>query len=534
MKNIILLIAVFCTYSLLAQTDLPTGKIEVVKDFEVRLTETKKIRIVPQPVPLDSAVRQYEYRLLAPSPSIEYLVPELKPLAINAEKKPQYYPLYVKAGYGSPNSFLGMASYDHIQSDKFQWGVDYRQLTANNKKIPLQKFSDIQGRVNATYWLKEHVHIDGYIDGHIEKVYFYGAEDIPSNPESLKRRFNRYDAYVQLAKVYSPESSLSYKAFLQYMGDRDDLGSKESALRIGGEVGSAFGSSDFPVGMRVMADVSKLVHIGKYAVNNLLVEPFFAYGFGHLGIHLGGKILLSNQENEILPDISFSLPLFNARMTLVAGWVGEVSKNNFHFLSSYNPYISTRLDSLNNMISRQIYAGVKGGSGKLVYELKGNYTSFERMAFFLQDEFEEEEFVPVYDDGTYIGLEGSVRYEILKHVFLRAQVSQRFYSLDHEAKPWHRPSLGLNGQLTYAGGEDQFHVSFIFNGENGLPYRTPGGTEDVLDPLIDLNLHGDYYFSKSFGAFMEVNNLLGNNRERWATYPSYGFNAKAGILFRLP
>ncbi len=49
-------------------------------------------------------------------------------------------------------------------------------LAANNKKIPLQKFSDLQGRVNATYWLKEHVQVDGYIDGHIEKVYFYGAE----------------------------------------------------------------------------------------------------------------------------------------------------------------------------------------------------------------------------------------------------------------------------------------------------------------------------------------------------------------------
>ncbi len=55
MKNIILLIAVLSSFSLIAQTDLPTGKIEVVKDFEVRLTETNKIRIVPQPVPLDSS-----------------------------------------------------------------------------------------------------------------------------------------------------------------------------------------------------------------------------------------------------------------------------------------------------------------------------------------------------------------------------------------------------------------------------------------------------------------------------------------------
>ena len=75
---------------LLAQ-DLPGGQIEVIKDFEVRLVEAKKIRIVPQPTALDSTVRRYEYKLLVPSPQIVYLVPEIKPLAINPEQKPVFY-----------------------------------------------------------------------------------------------------------------------------------------------------------------------------------------------------------------------------------------------------------------------------------------------------------------------------------------------------------------------------------------------------------------------------------------------------------
>lgn len=145
MKNILSILLSFTVLTLTAQTELPTGQIEVVKDFEVRLTETKKIRIIPQPVPIDSTVRMYEYKLLAPSPSIDYLSPEIKPLAINTENKPLYYPLYAKVGYGSPNSLLGMFSYDHLQNESFQWGVDFRHLNANNKKIPVQKFSDSRG-----------------------------------------------------------------------------------------------------------------------------------------------------------------------------------------------------------------------------------------------------------------------------------------------------------------------------------------------------------------------------------------------------
>lgn len=534
MKHLFIFILTLLVVKSYGQTELPTGRIEVVKDFEVRLTETKKIRIVPQPVAVDSSIRRYEYKLLAPSPSIEYPVPEIKPLAINAEKKPLYYPLYAKVGYGSPNSLLGMASYDHVQNEKFNWGIDLRHLSANNKKIELQKFSDTRGRISGTYLLKETVQIDGYIDGHLEGVYFYGAEQIPSNPESLKRKFNRYDVLLKIGQVYAPETSLSYNAFLQYMTDKDDLGSRETTFKVGGEVKSAFGGGAYPLGIKMLADLSKLTHTESYAVNNLLINPFFDYAIGDLNMHFGATALLRKQQNEILPDLEFSFPLIKTRLTVFAGWIGEVQKNNFHFLSTYNPYISTRLDSINNMVSREIHAGVKGASGSFFYEVKGSYTSFEGMAFFLQDEDAEEQFIPVYDDGSFIGIQGSVRFEILKHVFLRAKLSQRFFSLDNESKPWHRPSLGINGEVTYSGGEDKYHVSVSFNGENGLPYRTVGGTESVLDPLLDLNIHADYYFSGSFGAFMEVNNILGNNRERWVNYPSFGFNAKAGILFRLP
>ena len=155
------------------------------------------------------------------------------------------------------------------------------------------------------------------------------------------------------------------------------------------------------------------------------------------------------------------------------------------------------------------------------------------MVFFLQDPDQHEQFIPVYDSGSFIGLEGSVFFDILKNVTLRSNAYARFYSLDNEEKPWHRPSFGIDAQATYTGGEDIYHFSVIFHGENGLPYRTVGGTESRLDPLLDLNLHGDYYFTDVLGGFIEINNILGNNRERWISYPSYGFNAKAGLMLRM-
>jgi hypothetical protein len=68
--------------------------------------------------------------------------------------------------------------------------------------------------------------------------------------------------------------------------------------------------------------------------------------------------------------------------------------------------------------------------------------------------------------------------------------------------------------------------------ENGLPWRTIGETEMRLDPLLDLNLHADYFITPNIGVFAEVNNMLNNKRERWVNYPRYGFHVMGGIVVR--
>ncbi len=521
------------TSSIFAQGDLPTGQIEVIKDFEVRLLETKKISIIPQPIALDSTMRSYDYVLAAPSPAIDYVVPEIKPLSINPEKKPAYYPLFAKAGYGSPNSLLGQFSYDHRQNDVLQWGIDLRHLSANNKKIPLQKFSDTEGRINGSYSINDNLKLDGYINGHFETVYFYGAEQIPSDPDLLKRYFNRYDAHFTLTNLGGEKQKIKYKILLQHLFDKDDYGSHESAVRFGGEVETSIGAKSFPLGLKVLEDASTLKDTREQSINNTTIEPYFQFYLGRFKAHLGGIALLNKEANEVLPAIELSYPILNNRLTLLAGWQGEILKNNFHYLSTLNPYINTRIPEIGNNISRRIFAGVKGANGKLQYEFRGEYSMFTQMAFFLQDENSPEQFNPIYDDGSFEGYEGSARFEALKNIFLHARIWQRFYNLDNLDKPFHMPSAGVDGELSYSGGKDIYHVSLIFHGENGVPYLTPGGTEGNLDPLIDLNLHADYYVTSSIGAFLELNNLLGNNRERWYAYPSFGFNAKAGVLFRL-
>lgn len=530
--QIITVILLLFSFGINAQTDLPTGKIEVIKDYEVRLVDANKIRIIPPPRVIDSTGRHYEYQLLAVSPTIEYEVAELKPLAIEPEVKPAYYPLFAKAGYGNPNSILGLLSYDRLMNNGLAWGVDLRHLSANNKKIELQRFADTQGRINMSKELGSSFQVDGYVDGRYETVYFYGADEIPANPDALRRDFVRYDINIGGSNVRAEKSSLMYDFYFRYLNDKDDLGTKENSIIANGDIHFLLGANEMPAGIKLTADFTKMQDVSEQTINNYLLEPYIKYTSGDLKLSLGGIALLNPDENELLPalELSYNIhPLISVHL----GWQGEVVKNNFHHLSTYNPYIISRLDSINNMVSRKIFAGINGITGIFNYAISANYTRFENMPFFLQDFNDHEQFKPFFDNGSFIGIEGAVSFGFLKHVKFRGNAFTRFYTLKEEEKPWHRPTFGVDAITTYAGGMDTYHVSVLFHGESGLPYRTVGGTVSKLEPLLDINLHGDYYFMQSLGAFVELNNLLGNNRERWAGYPSYGFNVKGGLMLRI-
>ncbi|MDZ7775543.1 MAG: hypothetical protein U5L09_08045 [Bacteroidales bacterium] len=52
-----------------------------------------------------------------------------------------------------------------------------------------------------------------------------------------------------------------------------------------------------------------------------------------------------------------------------------------------------------------------------------------------------------------------------------------------------------------------------------------------LDDIIDLGFEVHYERSSSSGAFIELNNILAQNQPLWYNYPSYGFNALAGVSY---
>lgn len=532
MRKLLFCVIVLPSGLLTAQSGLPSGQIEVVKDFEVRLAETPKVRILPEAIPIDTAVRQYTYSMQAQSPSIEYSRPDILPLAIDPETRATAYPFFARVGFGNPNAWIGQAGFDRWNGDGFGWnaGIDY--ASANNKKIPLQRFSDLRLRAGAESMLTDRLRFQGSAAGKWESVHFYGAEDIPDDPDLLRRRYQRLAVEAGVDQRVDAGHPFGYHGKLQVGYDKDDDTARESAYRLSGGIRGLLQGS-YPFGVDAIIDATRLRHVEDHKLNNIHIKPWLDYALGDLGLHIGSDILLNKARNAILPALEAEYPVAGPLASIRIGWKGEVWKNNFHALTTYNPYLNDRLDTLNNHLNRRLYAGIRGRVGNIEYDFSAGYAKFQNLALFLQDRNRREQFNPIYEDGRYIDIEGSLAWEVIPRLELHARAFQRFYKLQEEEKPWHRPSFGGDAQVAYRGGGDQYLVRFSLHMENGLPYRTPGGTSARLGALVDLNLHGEYFFTRYLGAFVRLNNLANNKRERWVNYPSYGFNAQAGFTLRL-
>ena len=59
------------------------------------------------------------------------------------------------------------------------------------------------------------------------------------------------------------------------------------------------------------------------------------------------------------------------------------------------------------------------------------------------------------------------------------------------------------------------------NGETGLSQK--------LDDIFDMNLSGKYNLNDRFDVFLNLNNLFGQEYQRWLNYPSRGIQALFGV-----
>ncbi|MEO0733855.1 MAG: hypothetical protein AAFZ52_13545, partial [Bacteroidota bacterium] len=347
--------------------------------------------------------------------------------------------------------------------------------------------------------------------------------------DEVRQRFNIFSVGGEIFNGTRTQGNFDYSAGLDlYLMDGNPA-VRENGIDLTIKA-TKWISDDQPLDFKLRTDFTSYKDTSSQNLNNIYFSPSYTTAIGgRARLKIGVNLTSQDDDFDIFPDVSISAPILEGLLSGFLGAEGSLQKNTLRSLSDYNPWIEARLRIRNSEYTR-IYGGVDGTVSGISYRVEASYKIVDNLALYQLDRRTDiPRFDVLYDDGDIITFQGSATATLLKDLSVKGTVAQRFYNLDNQEKAWHLPSFSLNLGAAYTLLEGKASAGADFYMENGLPYQDAEGLAQNLNSLLDLSLNGRYDFSENFSAWVRVNNLLNNRRERFVQYPTIGTNVLVGV-----
>lgn len=520
-----------------AQNDKVTGSVDIYKDFDARLLESNKINLSPSLPPIDTNTKKQDY-IIPPRPlSIAYDAPKLRPLGMKSGKKEDTYNGYAKLGAGVPKSFWGEAGYYFSSGKKFDAKAWFRHHSLNaEKSVENQRFFNNDALINANVYLSENLAVEGNLGYSYDRYHYYGynIDTLSFSEERTRQEFKMLNIGGRLYNSERTDADLNFSVAPRFYLLNDYYSNKETGFDLGLTATKWF-DEKHPLRVTIRPDLTSFDDTSKQKLNNIYLQPSFTFHSDIVKIKVGGNFASNRDEFKIFPDAEITLRVVGNGFQIFGGAGGDLRKNTYRSMSEYNPFLYIRGTKLRNTEYRNFYAGIKGDFGFLEYSGQLSYATANDLALF-QTDFQPSgltRFNTVYDTAKITNIQGTVKVHPFDALIITGTLSQNItFNLNNEDEPWGLPRLegNFNGVLTVLEGKAKLRGGLYI--ADGIWFRDVEGITRQKNALFDLSVGGNYYFSDNIGAFLDVNNILNNKRERWFNYPVVGLNFMAGITAR--
>ena len=552
---ILFLFALAFNFALIAQEDLPSEEVEVIKDFDARLIETEKVDITPSLPKQQNVAKNQVYNIPTRSLQVEYLPPKIRPLAMRRDKLPEQYDGFFKLGYGIPASPYVEASYYTFWEDVLNVGGRFKHHSANFKNIENQRFSNNEAELKGTYYLDQGYAVGGNLGYTSDQVHYYGynentnADTLNISREQVKQTFNTFKIGGQFFNGERTQGDINYKAGFNFYNRQDNFAARENSFDAYFGVTKWIAETN-ALNVGIKTDLTSYRDGDnrgsdslKQKLNNFYLTPSFTYHGDAFKVKIGANLAAVDGDFNFFPDIEASANIVGNKFTVFAGAEGNLQKNTMQSITSYNPFVKTFGSlQIRNTDYNHFYAGLRGAFGSFNYKGQVGFKKAKNLALYLND---YQDFITVgtdqislnrlevlYDTVNIVNIQGSIGATVLPGLNIGGTLSLNAYDLTTQEKAWHLPALEANFNAKYKMLEERLLLKGELFIANGVPFLDENGQADNLNALLDVSFGAEYELTENFSAFININNLLDNKRERWNSYQTYGLNVMFGILGR--
>jgi hypothetical protein len=544
----ILMVGIFilCGVAAFAQ---PTQQGEDIPDVTV-VMEKERVIILPTanrsfekipPKPSEPIKPPITYTFQAFNFTAPQISPAIKPLKLKQPASSDIYGNYVRVGYGNYASPL-LEAYLNSRKDKNKLlGAHfYHHSSAKGPVDGKNSSSGMTGVSLSGRSVGEQLSLGGNVSFENRATTFYGyPEGLDVKKDTIKQSYNLFKLNGELSNSKNSDFGYQLGAGFSYLSDK--FTARET------EIDLDFKSSyemdeDSKINLTAVFNgiTRKDDKVDAKPRTLFSVTPSYAFQpIPDLNLSVGLNIAFENDTVEsknlhVYPDVKASYPM-SPSVDFVAHLSGGMETVSLQTLSNENLWLAQNIAIYHANNAIDFGFGLNARLGNKVGAYAGlSLKSYKKLFYFINAPDDQSKFEVWYDNTKQTNLYVALSYAQSETAKFLLRGDYFAYDVDDLPAAIHRPTYKLT-----ANGMINVYDKLIFSadviaqgGMKALELTETDGFKTVnLKGAFDLNFKTEYLFSKSFSAFIQLNNILSNKYPIFYHYPVRGFQATAGITW---
>lgn len=546
---IVFLVMVYATATL-AQGSGTDLNYSVPSNFEPTIKDAVKFSDLPEIRDTVKRIQNVKYGISSRPIFPKYEVQPIVAAKLQNEPLQKLYHALLKVGYGPLyNMPYGEFWVANTRSRESSFGAHLKHFSsdAKLKDAGYSGFSDNIVNLYGRQFYKKHT-LSGDFNYVRNVLHYYGYDPAINNLDDktyTRQRYQLIEPKLRLQSHYSDSTHINHDIALGYYNLQNLHREAENNVKLNAK-GSLFVNKE-KLNVNFLTDYYNHKQSND-TLNDLIVSlnPYFEANGAKWHADLGLTGTLDNFKGRtrfyFYPQLNVHYDVYDNMVVPYAGVNGGLIKNSFRKLSTENPFVDTTLSYANTNNKYTAFAGLRGRlSSKTFYDAKASYGQYDSMYFYVMDysgpNLVYNRFNVVYDNTTLLTVSGQLKYQAAEKITFVAQGNYYYYKPKNLTRAYHKPEFDLTFSGIY-NLQSKFilRADLFFIGKQwALTQTTDNGTVDLvpkqLKGLADLNLEGEYRYSKMLSFFVRLNNLANQRYYRWERYPTQRLNFMLGLSF---
>jgi len=538
MKPFFILVLVAASFYAKAQhtgpsvdTVLKGATIEVEQSYKPQVKQAPKPIWTPQLPPADTTHPIFSYDVPQQTLYYTYTSQPLRPLALGKDTARQPFANYIAAGGGNLSTLYLDAGIGSIKGTNYETDIHIHDISQKGN-IEYQQ-SSLSGLEAEGTLHEELSDWHAAIDVERNQYYYYGYDhhQYDYTSDEVRQTYTTIRACVDTKNTDSTDKIKYHPAVIASLYDARF---NTSETNIGVNAPFAYDFDNMLQAMvAVNADIAHLATSTISANNgiaellpglNMHTEVFDGHALLGLAVGMGGS-------GYILPDVGILLAIPNTRFRVSAGYQSTLRQNTYEQLSTENPYLSNVYAAMQTKRD-ELYAGLQGSTGNhLSYSGRISWWQFAGLPTFLNDTGDHKQFYVVYDNVKAASVQLGARYTLADK--WSAGITGDFYHFYNGNQPyvWQEPNTKIKGDFTVML-LSKLTITAYLAFMDGIYAKDGSGSITKLKAIADLGGKAEYQIIPRLSAFVQLDNILNDQYQRWLHYQAYGINVYGGLRLK--